>query len=68
MKQNIKKELFYGLRSLLRDNFLSRHLLARLRPHDAMQHASVQRALACATAAQRERWADALLAALRGDG
>ncbi len=43
-------------------------LLARLRPHDAMQHASVQRALACSTPAQRERWADALLAALRGDG
>lgn len=46
-------------------------LLGRLIPHDAMQAAPVQQALAAlqsATALQRERWADTLLTALRGDG
>ncbi|MEG1771076.1 MAG: formate dehydrogenase accessory protein FdhE [Comamonas sp.] len=46
-------------------------LLARLIPDHAMQAAPVQNALAAlqsTTAAQREQWADALLAPLRGDG
>ena len=43
MKQNIKKELFYGLRSLLRDNFLSRHLLARLRRNAQLDQTGMDR-------------------------
>lgn len=43
MKKNVKKELFYGLRSLLRDNFLSRHLLARLRRNAQLDQAGMDR-------------------------
>jgi phenylacetate-CoA ligase len=43
MKNNVKKELFYGLRSLLRDNFLSRHLLARLRRNAQLDQAGMDR-------------------------
>ena len=43
MKKNVKKELFYGLRSLLRDNFLSRHLLARLRRNAQLDQAGMER-------------------------
>lgn len=43
MKKNIKKELFYGLRSLLRDNFLSRHLLAGLRRNAQLDQAGMDR-------------------------
>lgn len=43
MKKNLKKELSYGLRSLLRDNFLSRHLLAGLRRNAQLDQAGMDR-------------------------
>jgi len=57
MRNKVKKELFYAVRSLLRDNPLSRQVLARLRSHALLDqqgmallqlkllHASLQRAI-----------------------